>query len=766
MSKVKQKPLVGLLSRLGSWQDGVSVLFLFLVLEVAILSIERAGWLTPQPSLTMVLVLAVLAAFLLNRSRLSVVLAHVIAILVGGIITVWQASGLVSGESLLGRIKELVTVLQSWWQATGQGETGQGTVHFAVFLIFFVWLAGYFSAWYVLRKRNAWVGICLGAIALLVNLSNLPAAYYSYFFGFLVLSLLLIAITNLSKQQQLFRRGNVRYPKRGIAYFAISAISITVLVTSLIWRIPEIRVYEVETLTGEKMPLKENVEQYLTRLLSAVPAKQNTLKSGEQEVLFLGEPFEQADKLQFIIATKQPYYWRTRSFDLYTSRGWASSNLTPYAIGPGASITEDKQSPNRRRITYTVLTLLKTDILLTAGEFITADRPVNVLTLRPSPEISTPIEELTATELEQIKNKTGETVAVIAPYFFRPTQRYSVVSSVVTASEADLSRAGTNYPEDITKHYLQLPSTITERTRHLVASVTRAAKSPWDKAMAIKHFLSRFDYSLQVKPPPPGVDGVDYFLFSEQSGNCVYFATAAVVMLRLEGVPTRLAIGYMPGDLDPETGRYGISARTYHAWPEVYLPGYGWVDFDPTPAGEAGAAGGESHSSAETIEGLWDLPPDLSFEDPMLFLDPGMDGSVGPSPAGREFPLSGTLLGILSAFALTFIIMTRIALHRWPWQVHGIDRASDFYSRVCFLATLARLRPRPQQTPLEYSTSLALALPLHTEALNNIVQAYIQRRFSWGKWLDIEQERRLKESWRKLYPALIKRIFHVSAPGR
>jgi hypothetical protein len=54
------------------------------------------------------------------------------------------------------------------------------------------------------------------------------------------------------------------------------------------------------------------------------------------------------------------------------------------------------------------------------------------------------------------------------------------------------------------------------------------------------------------------------------------------VLLRADGVPTRIVTGYGPGERNPFTGYYEVRSSDAHAWVEVYYPGYGWVPYDPT----------------------------------------------------------------------------------------------------------------------------------------------------------------------------------------
>ena len=100
---------------------------------------------------------------------------------------------------------------------------------------------------------------------------------------------------------------------------------------------------------------------------------------------------------------------------------------------------------------------------------------------------------------------------------------------------------------------------------------------------AIINYLKDYPYNLKIEAPPANADGVDYFLFTQKTGYCTYFASALAVMLRSVGIPARMVVGFLPGQYDPKAHTYIIRDRDYHAWTEVYFPGYGWITFDPTP---------------------------------------------------------------------------------------------------------------------------------------------------------------------------------------
>ena len=91
-------------------------------------------------------------------------------------------------------------------------------------------------------------------------------------------------------------------------------------------------------------------------------------------------------------------------------------------------------------------------------------------------------------------------------------------------------------------------------------------------------------YDLTSPVPAQGQDAVDDFLFVSHRGFCEQFASAAVVMLRSAGIPARLVTGYSQGDLTSEPRERVMRGTDAHAWVQVWYPGIGWVNSDPTAA--------------------------------------------------------------------------------------------------------------------------------------------------------------------------------------
>jgi hypothetical protein len=75
--------------------------------------------------------------------------------------------------------------------------------------------------------------------------------------------------------------------------------------------------------------------------------------------------------------------------------------------------------------------------------------------------------------------------------------------------------------------------------------------------------------------------------YETRRGYCVQFATAMIMMARAQGIPARMAIGFLPGEA-VGTAKYIVKASDAHAWPELFFQGYGWLRFEPTPGARSG----------------------------------------------------------------------------------------------------------------------------------------------------------------------------------
>lgn len=187
------------------------------------------------------------------------------------------------------------------------------------------------------------------------------------------------------------------------------------------------------------------------------------------------------------------------------------------------------------------------------------------------------------------------------------------------------------------QRYLELPDSITGRTRELVADITEGLQSKEEKALALTDYL-RANYSYTLKPGavPEGQDFVDHFLFEAEEGYCVYFGTALTVMLRIAGIPARYAEGFrVPAESDAD-GRRVVRNSDAHAWTEVLTDADSdlWTIWDATGTAREHRDAGEDVGGYNPDPGNGTMPgPVTSAPEPPDFQD--TQPAAGTTPGGR-----------------------------------------------------------------------------------------------------------------------------------
>jgi protein-glutamine gamma-glutamyltransferase len=131
---------------------------------------------------------------------------------------------------------------------------------------------------------------------------------------------------------------------------------------------------------------------------------------------------------------------------------------------------------------------------------------------------------------------------------------------------------------------------VTPRIKALAAQVMGQGPAAERVRRLENHLTEDYTYTLNFVGRSTE-NPIEDFLFRYRSGQCEYFASAMVLMLRSQGIPARLVTGFLGGEYNPFEGYYIVRENNAHAWVEAYLPGDGWRIFDPTPpAGRPGEA--------------------------------------------------------------------------------------------------------------------------------------------------------------------------------
>jgi hypothetical protein len=134
----------------------------------------------------------------------------------------------------------------------------------------------------------------------------------------------------------------------------------------------------------------------------------------------------------------------------------------------------------------------------------------------------------------------------------------------------------------------------------LARSLAAGAPSTYDVAVAVQRYLlTSYRYDEHV---PAARYPLEAFLFEQRRGYCQQFSGAMTLMLRMDGIPARVASGFRPTVFDPVSGNWKIRAVDAHSWVEVFFTGIGWISFDPTPAAPIALPGAAAGSSSRKNE--------------------------------------------------------------------------------------------------------------------------------------------------------------------
>lgn len=136
------------------------------------------------------------------------------------------------------------------------------------------------------------------------------------------------------------------------------------------------------------------------------------------------------------------------------------------------------------------------------------------------------------------------------------------------------------------------PQGVTPRIARLAREVMGEGNAA-DRARRLEqHLTQSYEYTLDFRGRT-AENPIESFLFEYKSGQCEYFASSMVLMLRSQGIPARLVTGFLGGEYNPFEGYFIVRESNAHAWVEAWIDGEGWQIFDPTPPAGRPAGGDE-----------------------------------------------------------------------------------------------------------------------------------------------------------------------------
>ena len=280
---------------------------------------------------------------------------------------------------------------------------------------------------------------------------------------------------------------------------------------------------------------------------------------------------DQSNREVFRVRASEPAYWRLTSLDSFDGEIWSSSGEFKRAGEelPTSAPTDIDFRPVRQQVTIEALAAIWAPTAFEAVSVTATETP-----LRWDPDSSTLIVDSSEPTSDGLS--------------------YTVVSQVPSFGPGQLQRARGTDPAVIRQRYLGLPSDFPFLASDTARQVTAEADTRYEKALALQdYFRQEFDYSLEPTSGH-GDTAIEQFLRSGE-GYCEQFAGTFAAMARSLDIPSRVAVGFTPGNASPDDpDLYRVYGRHAHAWPEVYFPEVGWVAFEPTPG--RGMPGAEEYT--------------------------------------------------------------------------------------------------------------------------------------------------------------------------
>jgi hypothetical protein len=257
------------------------------------------------------------------------------------------------------------------------------------------------------------------------------------------------------------------------------------------------------------------------------------------------------------------------------------------------------------------------------------------------------------------------------------------------------------------------------RVYALAQRLRAGTHTPYRYVRAVERYLAgpRFRYD---ETPPPSRAPLADFLLRDHAGYCQHFSGAMALLLRMGGVPARVASGFSPGVLDPERDEYVVRDVDAHSWVEYWAPGIGWVTRDPTPA-EAPARA----QTADLAAGGGSDPVTFSGSERALGRAP--DAGRAAVPAGASAEKDGPSATALAGGGL--LALAVVAAVTLVWRRRRRARRADADPE---LAELRRALQRSGRVPPADLTLEALAARLGGTPARGYVRTIADARFGYG----------------------------------
>ncbi len=685
---------------------------------------------------------------------------HLTAVLLGHWLSIWLVSTFAYHISWLLLLANLRSVIFGSLTSTVSSNSEMVFLFYLTFLSFFL---AYFGVWLIYRALLPWLIALIYCAIMLVNLNYIKQDLsYLMIIMLAALSLLIIRMHLVNQLSQWTSEGLYidRAWLKGISrrFVQIGAL-FTLLILFISLMLPMVSQPKSGTTFWNNL---DNITANITHDQFSLTNPGTLLQSYQAPTNFFGDQLSitgnvnlpTGQVLYYTTSSKtQPQYLEGFTYDNFDGHTWTSTSNTASQFEKNGSLPIE--GTRRRQQITTNVTMIKPPggtryYIFAPAQPVSFSAPTtlygdSIITAWTQQSPLTPGENYQAISL--ISVATAQDLSAVQ---FSPDN-----SSLLS----NLSQSYVQTPEDL-KNFPIVQSTL----KQWIQGSTDA----YSKVKAIESHLSdktQFTYSVTNPPVPTNIDAAAWLLQTHQ-GYCTYYATTMVVMIRMLGIPARIVNGFTQGSLqNKSTDTWVVNGTDSHSWVQVYFPGYGWINFDPTPGYSvpAGSTTQQSLPPVKTAPPTRPTPiataghqkPEPQPTPKTGFNGTGKNTSSGNAMVRQNLFLKLSLVILLGSLAVFFLALFKRYRDNHPGSS---ITASMVYHRVCRLGFMIGMPPQRWQTPYEYYRVLVQRYPEIATPMRRITELFVRERWAPPQYV-AGQESVLKKLWHQLRNALIRSFF-------
>ncbi len=711
-----------------------ALVLLAIAVYTVVFSIISAKWVGHTTILFWSATVGLLIGLLIAKvRRVPQVVLHLAACLVGHWLSIWLTSALAFHISWVLVLASLRTAI------TGGLSTTTGTTSDVIFLFYLSFLCfylGYFGTWLTYRAHLPWLVALVYCSVLLINLNYAKQDFSALTFILLAALALLIAriqfVTQLAYWTSQGLHTQHSWLRKTTRHFMQGA-SVLVLLTLLIsWGLPIL----AQPAAGATFwNYLDNAWTNISHgnvswrnpgaLIQPYP---NTANFFGDHLTLTGHVHLPVGEVLYYSSTAAPQYLEGFTYEHFDGHTWISAlpgGTEDFA--PGEALPHDTAGAH-----YSTAT---TDVTI-------VQPPTSPRNYIFAPAQPASFDIATSVSIDGMAGDWEQQRPLAAGEHYRAT------SNITTATIQELSAiplpaqdrtawaSDRNYSTLVT-YYIQIPDHLSPIVATTMQQWTQGATNAYDAVEKLETHLNdstQFKYSISNSPIPDNMDAVTWLL-QTRNGYCTYYATAMAVMARMLGIPSRIANGFSYGHFDLQRNVWVVDGIDAHSWVQIYFPGYGWINFDPTPGFSVHTSPQPTHRQL-TSPPLPTKRPMKATPTPALANKPltrraekhPVTSAVTPTQATPQNLVLG--LSIVTLLCTVFLLLVAFCSYWWRSFYTNTKIISGMFWRTCRIASWAGVPPRDWQTPYEYSRTLSRYFPREAVPLRRLTELFVRDRWA------------------------------------